>query len=65
MSKEKKLEGEKPVIKTANFHARLTEEQEQKFLFCLKKAPKKLRIKSKTDLFLYMLETFADAIIQP
>lgn len=48
--------------KTGNFHCRLSEERETRFLAAIKKAPKGLRIETKTDLFEYMLDTFCDAV---
>ena len=48
--------------KTENFHAKLTKTQNARFAKAVKKAPKDLRIKSKTDLFDYMLDTFCTTV---
>lgn len=51
--------------KVEHFHAKLTPERNKRFVKAVKAAPKNLRIKNKTDLFEYMLDTFCDAIGVP
>lgn len=51
--------------KTANFHARLTQAQDDKLKYCVEQAPKKHRIRNKSDLFLFMLDCFYEAISAP
>lgn len=48
--------------KIMNFHAKLSTDRNRRFVAAVKKSKKDLRIKNKTDLFEYMLDTFCDAI---
>lgn len=49
-------------VTVKHFHAKLSTERNSRFLAAVKASPKNLRIKNKTDLFEYLLDTYCEAV---